>query len=377
MKRIHQYEPDITPADIYAVVSQLKTGRVGPGARVVELEGFLQEMSLRIHAHVVSSGTMALYAAIQALVGMEEGVTVYFPAYTFLAGANAALMCNHYNVVLVDVDPNTYCMSLDDLKRQYSYHQEDFYNERSMKYYGKHLVIYVAHNNYNAGDQLYNLLDFCDEHHIYTIVDGAQSMGNADILSRGMISTLSFSVPKLVTGGQGGAVMTNDPELSTKLSGVIDHGGGDWRKSKIHIGPGLNLRMSDLNAALIMSQCSRLGSLLGGRATIWGWYADCLREKEFKGKLLGAGFSESPWMMVYKVDDAERIGELLRGQGINAHTYYKPMFCNDYFEYDASEFPNAERAGYELLYLPSSLNLAKDQIKFICQSLFDAERCLL
>ena len=365
---IPQYVPTMKFRDAYAVYRQIMSGWVGPGKRVAELEERVKTDSNRSFAHATTSGTMALWAAVRALE-QPRGTVVYFPAYTFLAGAHAALMADH-PVALVDINSHTHCMSLGDLDRQIRNHQDNSGGQ------GRPIVIYVAHNNHYGSDLL-RIADYCIGHGYHLIVDGAQCVGNQKVLQMGDISTLSFSVPKLITGGQGGMILTNSTHTSKRITAILDHGAGGWRKSGVHQGPGLNLRMSDVNAALILSQYRRLDKLLAKRAQIWHWYFDQLDSFRAHGGLLGCGWSGSPWMMVYKVDRAHDISIALRERGISAKCRYKATADHEYFDDYGVVCPNAQRAADTLLYLPSSLSLRRRDVNHICDILFEVVRSIL
>lgn len=365
---IHQFEPTLTKADANAVYRQVRSGRIGPGHKVRELERMLCFYSGRERCCAVTSGTMALFSALYAL-NLPADSIIYFPAYTFLAGAHAAMILG-YKVVLVDID-DTLCM---DPKLLLQAIKDDGYE-------GRRAVIYVQHNGY-VGEGLKSVYNECLLRRIPLIVDAAQSFLNQSAFDDGDIVATSFSVPKAVTGGQGGAVFTNNDAYASRLREIIDHGDQEWRRSKIHSAPGLNLRMTDIQASLILNQHKRLDKIRFKVMQLFYWY-NLYLPIEHDGYWRQGGmqsmFNHYPWMMVYKVPDdmAVPICDRLQIKGVNAVVYYSPIAMQEYFDAHRDDYPEAESAAGRLIYLPSSLKLRRREVKRICQELYWAERqCL-
>lgn len=339
-----QYRPLITQSDADAVRDQVASGWVGCGETTRKWEETIASIEdPGSFAIATTSGTVALMVALEAL-HIPKDSSVLFPAYAMLAGANAAKFLG-YRVWLVDIDPETLCMDLNKM-------------EESLK--SKHppkAVIFVDHNAYTGKDRI-RAREICNSTGVQMIEDAAQCFGCGEKKWAGSISTFSFSVPKMITTGQGGAMLTRNPVLAERMRKLVDHGGGDWRKTKIHTSLGVNFKFNDISAALGISQCSRLHEIRAAKRKIINLY------EENGVKILGSGAS-LPWMMCARFENPERIISNLHAAGYQAVMYYKEMTQHKEFV-SLRYFPVAKRAAESVLYLPSSLDLSADKIKEIC-----------
>ena len=240
---IKQFEPKIKLKYIYSVVKQLLSGFIGNGNAIINFESKLKTLFSNIiftDVEVISttSGTVALMMAIKAL-NLQKDSTILFPAYTFLAGANAARFLG-YKVELIDINENTLTMNYKKIKLHKNISA----------------IIYVHHNGYNVKDEenCSKIAKICNENKIKLIQDAAQCIGCMPPFF-GDLMTLSFSVPKLITTGQGGAVVIHEkdsiikadnllnPNLYFRLLQIRDHG-YNWKKDKIHNYLGVNFKFS-------------------------------------------------------------------------------------------------------------------------------------
>jgi len=350
-KSIPQFEPIKRRKDAKAVYKTIRKGNLGPGIVCLQLEERIKELTGAKYCLSTTSGTTALIMAIEAL-DLPKGSTILFPAYTFLAAANAARFMG-YKVKLVDINSSTLCM--------------DYYQLSKSINKNVSCVIFVDHNGYN-GSHLQSAKYLCQEKNIPIIEDSCQSIGIKKAGRTGNIGTISFSVPKLVTGGQGGAVITDDPKLAKRLAEIRDHG-DNWRKDRIHKAIGVNLRYNDIQASYVLSQLNDMPELLTQRWILCYEYSKYINIKGFD---CGTFSNETPWMVIYKSKNADKIIEALAKKKIQAVKYYKPINQNKPYK-TKSSFPNAEEAANELVYLPSSLNLSKRQIKKICNIILRIE----
>ena len=253
----HQY---IDEADIQAVTEVLRSDYLTCGPKIGELEKKLCELTGARYAVVCANGTAALHiAALSAGVG--EGDEVITTPITFAASANCALYCGA-RPVFADIDPGTY--NIDPAKV-----------EAAVTLRTK-AVVAVDYTGQSA--DLTPLLEICKKHGMTLIEDGAHVIGtsykgqpNGSIAD---MTTFSFHPVKTVTGGEGGAVLTNDETLYKKLLLYRSHGitrdeslmehepDGPWYYEQIDLG--YNYRMTDIQAALIISQLDKL-DLFGAR----------------------------------------------------------------------------------------------------------------
>jgi len=349
-KIIKQFEPYIRRKDAKAVYRTIKRGFIGPGCECVRLEEKIKQLLNVKYCFTTTSGTTALLMAIESL-NLPKGSTIAFPAYTFLAGANAARFMG-YKIKLIDINSWNLCMSPELLKKCIK-------NIRC--------VIFVNHNAY-FGDALYTIKQICQENKVPMIEDSSQCIGIYSAGVTGNIGVYSFSVPKLVNGGQGGVVFTNNDKIAKRLGEIRDHG-DKWRIDRIHRAIGVNFRYNDIQASYVLSQLNDIKYLLTKKWRICNEYYKYI---EIEGFYADSYSNEVPWMIVYRSEKATDIIEALRKEGIDAVRYYRPIHHNPPYK-TKKEFPMSEKAYNELIYLPSSLNLSKRQIKKICKIILKVE----
>ncbi len=347
-KFIPQFAPQVRPKDIEAVQKQMQSGWVGCGEKTLQFEEKLRQITGAKHCISTTSGTTALFLAVHSL-GLSHNSSILFPAYTFLAGANAIRMANK-NVVLCDIDPDTMCM--------YDTGIHDFPARPLFS-----SIMFVNHNGY-CGPIRGAFRKYCDDAHIPMIEDSSQALGIPSAGRLGDIGVFSFSVPKLITTGQGGAIITDNHRLASRCLELRDHGDNNWRKTRIHEKIGGNFKFNDILAAYGLSQLEDMDELLAQRKFIF----DCYREHI---ELIDYGY-DSTWMAIYKSDKADKIIEVLSKNNISAVKYYKPVNINPPFQ--GRSYPHAKKIAEQVVYLPSSLSLSKDEIDKVCRIINGVER---
>ena len=247
----HQYIDD---ADIQAVVDVLKSDNLTCGPKIGELEEKLCQLTGARYAVVCSNGTAALHMAAMA-AGVGAGDEVITTPITFAASANCVLYCGG-RPVFADIDPETYNIDPEKV--------EAAITERTKA------VVAVDYTGQSV--ELDRLSEICRKHGLMLIEDGAHVIGTTyKGRANGSISdmtTFSFHPVKTVTGGEGGAVLTNDETLYKKLLLYRAHGitreeaqmeheaDGSWYYEQVALG--YNYRMTDIQAALLISQLDKL-----------------------------------------------------------------------------------------------------------------------
>jgi perosamine synthetase len=348
---IPQYEPVMTTDYAKAVSNQVLANWIGPGPVTLQVEDYFAETTGKDFSFATTSGTTALWLALNAMFMFLPASkrTVLFPAYTFLAGANAALSLG-YNVRLVDVDQKTLCMNLDSLRRAITPDVG--------------IVLFVNHNGY-VGHEREMVREICTKHKILMIEDAAQCVGIFPAGNLGDISTFSFSAPKIVSCGQGGVLVTSNPDFAQAIDRLRDQGGCNWRKTRIHSALGLNFKFDDIHAALLLAQLRDLSRIKVLRRKIWDAY-----ENRIKIYRYGQDFT---WMIIHPSSHADQVITALYKEGIQATKYYLPINRNRIFE-DDRFYPGAEWATEYLVYLPSSHNLSGHNIQIICDIIEEVEK---
>ena len=247
----HQH---LDQADYDAVMDVLRSDYLTCGPKINELEAKLCEMTGAKYAVACSNGTAALHMAAMA-AGIGAGDELITTPITFAASANCALYCGA-KPVFADINEKTYNIDPDSV--------EEHITEATKAV--------VAVDYTGQAVELDRLLDICHKRNIVLIEDGAHSIGTKyngkGVGSIADMTTFSFHPVKTITGGEGGAVLTNSEEYYQKLLLARSHGitrdtslmenesEGGWYYEQVDLG--YNYRMTDIQAGLIISQLDKL-----------------------------------------------------------------------------------------------------------------------
>ena len=262
---------NVTDADVAAVESVLRSDWLTTGPKVAELERALAEVAGTRHAVVVSSGTAALHA-LMAGIGIGPGDEVIVPVITFAATANAILYCGG-KPVFADVSPDTLLIEPDSVAAAIT---DDTKAILAVDFAGQ-AADYDAIRNCAIGRNIRVLADACHA------LGGAQNGRAVGTLAEA--STFSFHPVKHVAAGEGGAIVTDDPDLDRSLRTFRNHGittdhlqrasKGTWTYDMTDLG--FNYRLSDIQSALGLSQLERLEGNVRRRQAIAARYDDSFR----------------------------------------------------------------------------------------------------
>ena len=215
------------------------------GKRVQEFESLLQTFLNVKHAIAVNSGTAALHAALLT-VNIKAGDEVLLPSFTFVATANSIILSGA-KPVFVDINTKDYTIDLQDLKRKIS--------KKSKAIIPVHL--------YGHPSDLSELEEIANQNSLYIIEDACQSLGstykNKQTGTFGTMGCFSMYASKVLTAGEGGAIVTNDDKLADTLKMIRNHGMVEGYDTRIL---GLNYRLPELSAAIAKIQMKKLKKIL-------------------------------------------------------------------------------------------------------------------
>lgn len=351
----HQF---IDEDDIQAVVDVLKSDYLTCGPKIGELEEKLCEVTGAKYAVVCSNGTAALHIACLA-AGVMPGDEVITTPITFAASANCALYCGA-KPVFADINENTY--NIDPA------HVEKLTTERTKA------VVAVDFTGQSV--ELDRLLTHCREHNLVLIEDGAHVIGtsykgrmNGSIAD---MTTMSFHPVKTVTGGEGGAVLTNSKEYYEKLLLYRAHGitrdpklmehepDGPWYYEQIALG--MNYRMTDMQAALIISQLNKLPRFMERRKAIVKAYNEAfsrLPQLFVQQEIPESDTTRHLYILRIRPEkltiDRKQFFEALEAENICCNVHYIPTYYFPYYEklgYKRGLCPKAEKLYAEEISLP-------------------------
>jgi len=351
-KFINQVEPWYGDEEKKAVQEYLNSGGwIMEFKKTKEFEQMICAHAKAKHCSVVSNGTAGLFLAVKAL-GIGKGDEVIVPDYTMIATPNAVVL-SEATPVLVDVDPRSMCIDIDLTKKAIT---------------SKTKAVFHVSINGRAG-ALDELKELCDEKGIVLLEDAAQSFGSfykkKHLGTIGLIGSFSFSMPKIITTGQGGAVVTDDRTLYKKICKIKDFGrieGG----VDIHDELGWNFKFTDLQAAFGIEQMKKLLIRIERKRHIFNLCRELLcdmKEIEF----LETDLSEvTPWFMDIFVDNPQGLRDYLGGKNIGARIVYPPVHSQKVFSHIKGDFRNTTHMCKRGLWLPSSAFLKDDDIRRIC-----------
>ena len=364
----------ITDADIKAVVDVLRSDFLTQGPAVPAFEQALKARCRAGYAVAVNSATSALHIACLAL-GVGPGDWVWTSPVTFVATANCALYCGA-SVDFVDIDPRTYCLSVDRLAEKLAQAQR---TGRLPK------VVIVVHLCGQPSEMA--AIQALSARYGFRIIEdashavGAKYKGNP--VGDGQysdITVFSFHPVKIMTTGEGGAALTNQEALAKRMSLLRNHGitrdasemtaesEGPWYYQQIDLG--FNYRMTDIHAALGLSQLTRLDTFVARRHQIAERYDEALCDLPVVTPWQHPdGYSSLHLYVIrLKLEAMQRphrtVFESLRASGIGVNLHYIPIYRQPYYVrrgFVAGSYPEAERYYAEAISLPIYPGLTGEQ----------------
>ena len=362
----HQYIDD---ADIQAVVNTLKSDYLTCGPCVEQLEQKLCKLTGAKYCVAVSNGTAALHIAALA-AGIGAGDEVITTPITFAASANCALYCGA-RPVFADINPETYNIDPASIEKCIT---------------AKTKAV-VAVDFTGQAVELDAIREICKKHNLILIEDAAHSIGtkynNQPVGSIADMTTFSFHPVKTVTSGEGGAVMTNDKALYEKLVLAHTHGITRNRDLMIHptddpwyneqVGLGYNYRLTELQAALLMSQLDKLELFSQRRKEIVAMYDNAfskLPQLQVQKEIPASDTTRHLYILRLRSEqmncDRREFFDALRAEGIYSQVHYLPVYWHSYYEklgYEKGLCPNAEKYYAESMSLPLYYSLTDEDVQ--------------
>lgn len=324
--------------------------------RTTQFEQIIAEFTGAKHCIVTNNGTISLTLAALAC-GIEPGDEVIVPNYTMIATPNSMKLFGAVPV-FVDVEPQTLCMDIDLAKRAVTART-------------KAIIVVNANGRYPKSG-IEKFVELARDRNLVLIEDAAQSLGSSYPDGRhqgtvGLAGSFSFSSPKIISTGQGGAVVTNDDEIAYKLRRLKDFGrsGGGL---DIHDSIGYNFKFTDIQACIGIEQMKKLSWRVQRKRQIWKLY-----------KSLLAGIDEmslfdqdleytTPWFIDILAEKRDGLQLFLNAKGIGTRAMYPPI--NKQVAYRLpGEYPVSNRVGTNGLWLPSASQLTDGQISHVCEAI--------
>lgn len=359
----------IDEEDIQAVADTLRSDYLTCGPRITQLEEKLCEVTGAKYCVAVSNGTAALHIAAIA-AGIKEGDEVITTPITFAASANCALYCGA-RPVFADINPDTYNIDPASIRKCIT---------------DKTKAV-VAVDFTGQAVELDEIRAICKEHNLVLIEDAAHSIGTRyngqPIGSIADMTTFSFHPVKTVTAGEGGAVTTNDPVLYQKLLLAHAHGITRDRSQMVHptddpwyneqVNLGYNYRMTEFQAALLMSQLKKLEAFSKRRKEIVKMYDEAFSKlPEVKVQKEIPESDTTRHLYILQLDDRKlsctrrEFFDALHAENIYSQVHYLPVYWHSHYEnlgYPKGICPNAEHYYRQSMSLPLYYSLTDEDVK--------------
>jgi UDP-4-amino-4,6-dideoxy-N-acetyl-beta-L-altrosamine transaminase len=340
---IHYGRHDIDQADIDAVVEVLRSDFLTQGPAVPAFEKSVISTCGAKHAVAVNSATSALHIACLAL-GVGKGDLVWTTPITFVASANCALYCGA-KVDFVDIDPRTYNLSVERLAEKLTH---------ARKHAELPKVVIPVHLCGQPCD-MEGIYDLSRQFGFRIIEDASHAIGARyrdhpiGDCRYSDIAVFSFHPVKIITSGEGGMALTNDPQLARRMKLLRSHGISSdlqdmhyrapeqiWNYQQIALG--FNYRMTDIHAALGLSQMQRLGEFVSRRHVIAKRYDDMLSDLPVTLPWQHPNSYSAFHLYVIRLKLGEtakshrQVYNALQQAGINVNLHYIPVFRQPYYE---------------------------------------------
>jgi perosamine synthetase len=349
------YEPYLSGNEKAYVMDCLDTNWISSKGKYVNQfeQAFAQYVGVR-HALSVCNGTVALHLALISL-GIGAGDEVIVPTLTYIASVNAVAYTGA-TPIFVDSLSDTLQIDPKDVRRKLS---------------SKTKAILPVHL-YGHPCSMDEIADIATANGLFIVEDCAEAIGSlyrgCHVGSFGHISAFSFYGNKTITTGEGGMVLTNDPnffERSHRLRGQ----GLARNREYWHNVIGYNYRMTNICAAIGLAQIENIDEILARKIRIAEWYQHGLKQLPvtFHGQV--GETRHTFWMITILVEpdtDREDLRGFLKGRGIETRPVFYPIHTMPMYSLKSQTYPIAESIASRGINLPSYPGLSRDQVDYIC-----------
>lgn len=352
--------------DIRMVEEAIQRGMLWAiGPNIERLEEALSQYIGARYAMAFNSGTSALHATLLAC-GIGQGDEVIVPSFTFIATANAPLFVGA-KPVFADIEEKTYGLDPEDVERKIT---------------PKTKAILPIHYG-GLPCLIPELKRIAEKHNLLLIEDAAESIGASvdgkKVGSFGSAAILSFCANKVITTGEGGAIVTDSPEIYEKLKLIRSHGRAETAnyfsstEYMDYVALGYNFRMSDITAALGVAQLKKIDEIIKMRRK----NAERLSAKLSQIGEIGLPYSPDSYSHVYQMytiqvrdgrEKRDALATYLAQKGVMTKVYFYPVHLTHYYRNELGyrcELPTTERVSEQVLTLPMYPAMTEEEINYI------------
>jgi perosamine synthetase len=382
--------PDLTEAEIAAVMQVLRTPTLSIGPQLTAFEGAVAEYTGTRYAVGVNSGTSGLHLCVIA-AGIKRGDLVITTPFSFIASANCILYEGAIPV-FVDVDPRTgnidpdlVVEAVEALTRKERTTSGARWlppGLRSLPSVDGQIKAILPVHAFGQPADMDPMLAIARQHNLAVIEDACEAIG-AEYRGRragtlGDAAVFAFYPNKQMTTGEGGMIVTDSEEWAKLFDSLRNQGRDVFDGWLNHTRLGYNYRLDEMSAALGLVQIERIEALLAKRERVAGWYNERLAYAELVERPYIAPTTTRMSWFVYVVRikppaDRDEVIRRLGEAGIPSRPYFTPIhlqpFYRDQFGYQPGDFANTETLGDVSLALPFSAVMTEDEVDYVCQEL--------
>lgn len=356
MTFINQMEPWFDDQEQIALTNYMKEGGwITEFKKTVEFENLIKKFTGAKHCFVVNNGTVSLSIMAMA-AGIGPGDEVLVPNYTMIATPNSLKMIGA-EPKFIDVDSQSLCINLDGIKKSLT---------------SKTRAIFLVNANGRYPLDIDEIIAFCKSQNLILLEDSAQALGSfyPDGIHqgrKGIAGSFSFSAPKIISTGQGGAIITDDDLMAHNISRLKDFGrsGGG---NDVHDVIGYNFKFTDIQAVIGIVQMSKLDWRINRMKEIYNLYFQQLKEIKEVQFFYQDLINTTPWFIDIKAERRDELVVYLKLNNIGTRTMYPPINKQKAYNVEG-EYDVSNEIGVKGLWLPSSSKLTNEQIHFICSKI--------
>ncbi|WP_022852163.1 DegT/DnrJ/EryC1/StrS family aminotransferase [Limisalsivibrio acetivorans] len=369
------------------VLEPIESGWLVQGPKVEEFENLFREFTGSKYAVATTSCTTALHLSLEAM-GVGPGDRVLVPAFTYAASANAVLQCGA-EPVFCDIDVYSFNMTVASLKK-------------ALQLYMKPAAVMPV-NMFGLCAPLPEIAEICAKERIKVVEDSACGfgafIGDKHSGTFGDAGCFSFHPRKAITTGEGGMLVTEDPDIAAKAASMRNHGtaGSDLQRHMEGISTlpefsekGFNYRMTDIQASIGICQMKKAQYILGERTRIADIYRAELKGTALSSASIPDGYThgwqscvflytegEEPYSL--ELEDVDRLNgrrnllmRSLQEKGIStrqgSHAVHNLNFYKEHYRFKREHFPGADMAEKLSIALPLYAGMTDRAIEYVINS---------
>jgi len=357
--------------DVDSVSKVIKRGSYWTtGPENEKLESEIAKFVGRKYAVSFNSGTSALHAALLAYgVKNKEAIV---PSFTFISTANSAILAGA-KPVFAEIEKDSYGLDPEDVKEKIN---------------AKTKAIIPVHYAGGPCKEIKALREIAEDHNLILIEDAAESLGSTiddkNVGAFGHSSMFSFCQNKIITGGEGGAILTDSKETFENLKLIHSHGRQELEedyfsttKGLDYIAIGFNYRMSSITASLVLSQFNKIDKIIKMRNEKARYYNEKLSKiKGMKLPIKIKNSSHAYQLYTIEFEDNKQREETkikLEKAGVMSKVYFDPVhlttFYQERYNYKVGDLPRTEEISKKVLSLPIFPTLSNSEIDYIVNSI--------